>query len=147
MTKATIETLATELLGTTNQRAELLEALFVLQELGYSRNMTLAEQKIKKKVPEKYFSLFEALLSEISSPLELSKTISQLQSYLNKLPVAKITLSYSPTQEQLEQLAAKIRTFFDKNTLIEYTTSLETALEVSIDFNGKSYQKLLDITD
>lgn len=147
MTKNTLETLAVDLLSTTTQRAELLDALFVMQALGFTKNMTLAEQKMKKKVPEKFFTLFESLLSEISSPLDLTKRITQLQTFLNKLPVAKITLSYSPTQEQLEQLSAKIRTFFDKSTLIEYVTDQETVLAVNIDFQGKTYQKKLEMIE
>jgi hypothetical protein len=144
MTKNELQTLVNDLIVTTKDKAVLLESLFAIQDLAYTKNQAKIAEKVKKLIPEKFFELIEGLLTEASSPADLIKAVSDLQTYVNKLPIVHFTLGYLPSREQIEQLATRIKEFHETQALIDYTVNEEFALAVQIDYEGKTYFKTLE---
>ncbi|GIK83391.1 MAG: hypothetical protein BroJett025_00130 [Patescibacteria group bacterium] len=146
MVKNELESLVRDLVVTVEDKALLLESLTVLQELAYTQDSKKIQERIKKQLHERFFVLFETLLQNIKTPTEVIASITNLQNYITKLPIAKLTLCYSPTQEQVEQLATRIRATVHPTAIIEYAFNKDLSLSVQIDFQGKTYKRSIETT-
>lgn len=141
-----LQTLIANIIITQTDRVSLLESLALLLDASFTKGAHKATEKLKKSVSEKFFPFFETLLQQTEEPLALSKLISELEKYIVKLPVAKITISYEPTRAQFEQLATLIRSTIAPQAVIEYQVVTDSLLGIQIDFDGTSYKKSLENT-
>ena len=144
MSKTDLYSLAKDLLITNKDRAVLLDALSVIQELAYTKDANIIKSKIKESIPEKFFELFESIILTTKSPTDLTKTMSDLQMFVNNLPVIHLTIGYTPTRAQIEQLSMRIRATFNPEALLDYAINHDFALQIQVDVNGKSFTKSLE---
>jgi len=144
MTNNELQTMAIEMITTITDKSVLMDSLAVIQDLAYTKDSAKIEQKLNKFLPEKYSPLIEVILEEVKSPAELIKTVSNLQNFIGKLPIAHLTIGYTPTREQIEQLATRIKSALGTQTLVDYSVNTNFSLGIQVDFKGKSYQKSIE---
>lgn len=131
---------------TTEHRRQLVESLQGLLSDPSTKQRSLSKQRPPSTLPWYIQPLWSEIVSTSTKKSNSKQLLSNIESFissLHNLPVASLTLAFTPTSQQLEKYLSLLRAQIDESVIVEvhYDDSIIGGAILSL--NGQRYESTI----